>query len=313
LVDSKNSFLILRKYEFWDDKSPIYFLGEKNKNKDLVHVGAKVIIEKELAGEIKFLGYDEVERIEKDEGKTSKIEYRVGQDRPSTKGYNVYFKNYVKFLPPRIKSNETRRKLNTLPNYQWYDSVRPLTKEIFYEIIDFCLEENWRLYLDEIPLVPPTSTAIDELLLQEESEILEFKSSMLYPHKPSDKINALESEYSKALGANKDELLKKLQTAKSEQPRLLTEEIIIIIASFLNSRSGTLLIGVNDNKKIIGIEYDYKYYSINNWEGWLRYLKDKLKSYFQMEVVRRLTITPHIIDEKTIVRINVYTSPRYVC
>ena len=100
-----------------DDKSPIYYLGEKNKNKHLVHIGAKVIIEKELGGEIKFLGYAEVESIEKDEKKTRRIEYSFGENKQINEGYNVYFKNYVKFQPPRIKSNEIRRKLNLLPNY----------------------------------------------------------------------------------------------------------------------------------------------------------------------------------------------------
>jgi len=299
---------------FWDDKSPIYYLGQNNKNKDLVQPGAKVIIEKELGGEIKFLGYAEVKSLEKDEGKTKRIEYNIGQDKDNhtNEGYNVYFKNYVKFQPPRTKSNEIRRKLNSLLNYHWYDSVRPLTKEVYYEIVDFCLEENWGLYLDEIPSVDAAARPLNELLLEEESEILEFKSSMLHPHKPSEKINNIERELSKASGPKKDELLRKLEEAKIEQPRLITEEIIIGVASFMNSHGGTLLVGIDENKKIIGIEYDYEYHSIKNWDGWLLYLKDKLKHYIKVEDVRKVKINHHKIDGKTIARIDVPISYRYV-
>jgi hypothetical protein len=299
---------------FWDDKAPIYYLGENNKNKDLVHIGAKVIIEKELGGEIKFLGYAEVKSVVKDEGKTSKIEYNLGKDKDNqtNEGYNIYFKNYVKFKPPRTKSNEIRRKLNSLPDYHWTDSVRPLTKEIYYEIVNSCLEENWGLYLDEIPPTDPAIRPLNELLSEEESERLEFKSSMLHPHKSSDKIIALESELSKASGQKKDELLKKLEAAKSEQPKLITEEIIIGIASFMNSRGGTLLVGIDDNKKIIGIEYDYGYHKIKDWDDWSLYLKDKLKSYIKVEDVRKVKINPHFTDDgKTIARIDVRMSLRY--
>lgn len=146
------------------------------------------------------------------------------------------------------------------------------------------------MYLDEIPSVYPSIKTIDKLLLEEESEILEFKSSMLHPHKPTDKINALENQLSKTSSLKKEELIKKLQEAKNEQSRLILEEIIIAITSFLNSRGGTFLIGIEDNKKIIGIDYDYKYLSKNNWDGWLLYLKDKLKKYIKVEVVRQLNI-----------------------
>ena len=167
------------------------------------------------------------------------------------------------------------------------------------------------MYLDEIPSVYPSTKTIDKLLLEEESEILEFKSSMLHPHKPTDKINALENQLSKTSSLKKEELIKKLQEAKNEQSRLILEEIIIAITSFLNSRGGTFLIGIEDNKKIIGIDYDYKYLSKNNWDGWLLYLKDKLKKYIKVEVVRQLNIS-YSINGKTIVRVDVPISPRYV-
>jgi hypothetical protein len=40
-------------------------------------------------------------------------------------------------------------------------------------------------------------------------------------------------------------------------------------------------------------------------------LKDKLKKYIKVEVVGQLTITHHIIDGKTVARIDVPISPRF--
>jgi hypothetical protein len=54
-----NGFLILRKIKYLDYNQPIYYPGNKNPYKKLIVVGAKAIIEKELGGEIKFVGYGE--------------------------------------------------------------------------------------------------------------------------------------------------------------------------------------------------------------------------------------------------------------
>lgn len=43
----------------------------------------------------------------------------------------------------------------------------------------------------------------------------------------------------------------------------MRQSILKTIVSFMNSNGGTLVIGVDDNKNIIGMEYDYK----SNWKG----------------------------------------------
>lgn len=51
-----NRFLILRKQKYWDYNKPVFYLGDKNPNRNFIEVGSKVIIEKEMGGEIKFIG-----------------------------------------------------------------------------------------------------------------------------------------------------------------------------------------------------------------------------------------------------------------
>jgi predicted HTH transcriptional regulator len=49
------------------------------------------------------------------------------------------------------------------------------------------------------------------------------------------------------------------------------------IAAFANTDGGTLIIGVNDNKELIGLESDYKHFSRDNKQ-------DELKKYFDNTV-----------------------------
>jgi hypothetical protein len=77
---------------------------------------------------------------------------------------------------------------------------------------------------------------VERLLKSDESARLEFKASLrvpIDPPRPTDKRNAGELE------------------------RVLEREVIETLAAFLNTDGGTLIIGVTDDRKIVGIEVDY--------------------------------------------------------
>jgi hypothetical protein len=175
MIESKNmedSFLILRKMRFLDFNQPVFHPGNRNPYKNLIQVGKKVIVEKELGGEIKFAGHGEVESIDEIEPQSD-----LGPDHTT----EVKIGNYVCFHPPRMKNKQIRRKLLDLPFYHWYGAIRPIPSHIFYEIIDFCSKPNWPLFLSEIPSPSQKrSKSIDDLVNGPESEFLEFKSSMLH-------------------------------------------------------------------------------------------------------------------------------------
>ena len=85
---------------------------------------------------------------------------------------------------------------------------------------------------------------IENLLRKEESLIHEYKSSLRY------------------------------NTKEKKITDWLINSSLKTIAAFLNSEGGCLIIGVNDNKKILGIDFD----GFKSNDEWIRFLKDKIKS-----------------------------------
>tara|TARA_R110001583_G_C5589979_1_gene403658 strand:- start:127 stop:1191 length:1065 start_codon:yes stop_codon:yes gene_type:complete len=92
---------------------------------------------------------------------------------------------------------------------------------------------------------------------QKESKTLEFKSSFIYDIK----------------GNRKDKLLKK--------------ECTKTIASFLNSHGGILLVGVDDNGKILGLAKDIEY-SKNNDDKFILSFKDAVKNSLGVSVLNNV-------------------------
>lgn len=80
---------------------------------------------------------------------------------------------------------------------------------------------------------------IKEVILEEESNYIEFKSSILYGHKEGKNIN-----------------------------KLLAPVIAKTISSFMNSKGGFLVLGVDNNNNILGLEHDYNCLKKKNRDGY---------------------------------------------
>ncbi len=90
--------------------------------------------------------------------------------------------------------------------------------------------------IDRLKGISTAHADIERLLASDESARLEFKASLrvpIDPPKPGDKRPAGELE------------------------RALEREVIDTLAALLNTDGGTLIIGVTDDRKIVGIEVDY--------------------------------------------------------
>jgi serine/threonine protein kinase len=88
---------------------------------------------------------------------------------------------------------------------------------------------------------------IEQLLASDESARLEFKASLrvpIGPPRPGDKRTAGELE------------------------RALEHEVLETLAAFLNTDGGTLIIGVKDDRTIIGIDVDYPRVKPRSSDGW---------------------------------------------
>jgi len=79
------------------------------------------------------------------------------------------------------------------------------------------------------------------------------------------------------------------------------------IAAFLNSNGGTLLVGVDDDGNILGIERDFGLKSIDSVDKWELKFRDLLASYFHQgtSVNRFVGIEFVSINERTVARVSV--------
>jgi Putative DNA-binding domain len=157
---------------------------------------------------------------------------------------------------------------------------------------------------------------IGDLIRGGESLVLEFKSSMLAIMKEDLGIKRLQ-DIAKDVGKYEKRILENSIRIKEIIIRdKLETSIIKTIASFLNSEGGVLLIGVEDDGKICGIEKDY--YILKeipkNWEGWLDHLLRIIEKQIGLEFVDYIQIERIFCQDKTIAKIIVKKSsiPVYI-
>lgn len=126
---------------------------------------------------------------------------------------------------------------------------------------------------------------INELLGYKESCSLEFKSSLLWDYQK----NEITQEF------------------------FIPFAVIKTIAAFLNSEGGKIIIGIDDRRKILGIERDLSFFgktnSLYEWAEFLLKLTDK---YFEFSIKKLIKIQFEKIESKIISIINVNMSPKPV-
>ncbi len=140
------------------------------------------------------------------------------------------------------------------------------------------LQELLRRY-ESLPKVP----TLEELLADSESDTLEFKSSLRWDLRQNK--------------VNKD----------------LEKEVVQTVAAFMNSKGGTLLIGVADDRAVVGIEEDLRSFKHGTDERFQRHLCQILHNYLGQEFCSQcvaVSLPPHV--GKTVCRVSVSPSPKPV-
>jgi hypothetical protein len=124
---------------------------------------------------------------------------------------------------------------------------------------------------------------IVELIKQGESAILEFKSSARW--------NLNENK--------KDKIMEKV--------------ILKTVAAFLNSEGGTLLIGVANDGKVVGLQHDYKTLKQPNQDGYEQFLAQLiLRDNFGLDLSNHVKFSFHTIELKEICEVKISKSPKPV-
>jgi hypothetical protein len=118
------------------------------------------------------------------------------------------------------------------------------------------------------------------LLSQGESTLLEFKSSFRWD------VNA------------------------GKVNRNLENVVVKTLAAFLNSDGGTLLIGVDDNGDVVGLENDYKHLKKHNRDGFEQAIMTLISTKLGTTTCGSILLMFHSFDGKDACRIIAMPSPR---
>ena len=162
------------------------------------------------------------------------------------------------------------RKLWKIKNYEEFLQKR---REI--------LAQHLNKFLDGITTTEhmDISVSIKELIDRGESDELEFKSALCWDIKEEKRNKEIEKAVMKAVSA------------------------------FANSGGGTVLIGVDDEGEILGLEADYRALDDVNRDKFQLHLQNLLNSHFgEAFVASKITIKFHEIEEKEICQIEVEPS-----
>jgi len=95
--------------------------------------------------------------------------------------------------------------------------------------------------------------------------------------------------------------------------RNLEGVVLKTLSGFLNGRQGgTLLIGVRDDGKIIGLEQDYQTLKRNDSDGFEQALMTAVSAHLGADVCQHIQVLFHVIDGKHVCRLIVTPAHRPV-
>lgn len=161
------------------------------------------------------------------------------------------------------------------------ETKEELEKHLYERRLPRFLTVTYKVELENTPVL-----SVQELLKQDENLHLEFKSTLCF------------------------DIQKK---SKNDEIR---NAVLKTIVAFLNTEGGTLLIGVEDNKNIYGIENDFPHVQskleAQNRDGFERYLQDSIRSNIGLEFSQFIQIQFEQL-EKTICVIKVKKASDFAC
>jgi len=201
-------------------------------------------------------------------------------------GTSNLLKAFEKVLDPKyyylneqpIKEASLKKVVEHLNKFLELDNYKIVKVKQYYKI-----QDNRNITQKETVLHQDKDEII-ELIKQGESSTLEFKSSARW--------NLEENKQDKTMG----------------------EVILKTVAAFLNTEGGTLLIGVANNGKVVGLEHDYKIHTKQpNRDGYEQFLSQfLLRDNFGLDLVTQVKFSFHTIELKEICQVKISKSPKPV-
>jgi hypothetical protein len=179
-----------------------------------------------------------------------------------------------------MKDNRT-----TIGSEDWHFTLKVGCKDKNKNLESFDREWDFRRpEKSKQAVLPQNDREIVELIKQGESGTLEFKSSARW-------------------------------NLKEDKPDKTMEEVILkTIAAFLNSEGGTLLIGVADDGKVVGLQHDYKIHKKqSDRDGYEQFLSQLLlRDNFGLDLSPQVKFSFHTMEREEVCKVRISKSPRPV-
>ncbi len=126
-----NTYGIIRSNEgseWGDEEGDVYKFGSTVPNYTQLLEGAHVVVDRRINGEVKIIGYGELEKAEKSG------EYQTA-NRTAT-NYEAKFKIWRKLDSPLLIPQDILRKIQSLPSYNIQHAIRIVNEEIYMSLIN---------------------------------------------------------------------------------------------------------------------------------------------------------------------------------
>lgn len=130
--------------------------------------------------------------------------------------------------------------------------------------------------------VKSTGEDLKEKILQGESEIVEFKSSLRYDYRDGSVNTKLEYVAAKTISA------------------------------FMNSEGGTLIVGIDDNGNVLGIDRDIQSIKKKDEDGYELHIRNLVYKYLKDHYEKYIKVRFPKLDDKTICVVSVFRSSKPV-
>src|SRR6185436_15241466 len=100
---------------------------------------------------------------------------------------------------------------------------------------------------------------------------------------------------------------------QNKQNKAMEEVVVKTVAAMLNTDGGNLLIGVDDNRNVIGLEYDYKLFGKpDKRDAYENFLTTLLLGNFGKGTSALIAISIHELEGKDVAKVAAKPSPRPV-
>lgn len=183
---------------------------------------------------------------------------------------------YYYFNEQPIKETSLKKVVEHLNKFLEFDNYKIVKIKQYYKV-----QNNQDITIQTV--LHQNKDEIIELIKQGESATLEFKSSARWN-----------------LNENKPD-------------KIMEKVILKTVAAFLNSKGGTLLIGVANDGKVVGLQHDYKTLKQPNQDGYEQFLTQLLlRENFGPDLSNHVKFSFHTIELKEICEVKIFKSPKPV-